>query len=78
MEFLREQLSTKFDALENYYIVDSMPLEVAKLSRSGRSTICKEHYHTAPNKGFLRKSKYGLLWLQNTCCLLVKWRFQKL
>jgi hypothetical protein len=52
MEFLREQLSTKFNAFENYYIVDSMPLEVTKLSRSGRSTICKEHYETAPNKGF--------------------------
>lgn len=52
MEFLREQLSAKFDAFENYYIVDSMPLEVAKLSRSGRSAICKEHYNTAPNKGF--------------------------
>lgn len=52
MEFLREKLSDKFNAFENYYIVDSMPLEVTKLSRSGRSTICKEHYDTAPNKGF--------------------------
>lgn len=51
MEFIREKLSEKFNEFEDY-IVDSMPLEVAKLSRSGRSTICKESYDTAPNKGF--------------------------
>ncbi len=52
MEFIREKLSNKFNEFEDYYIVDSMPLEVTKLSRSGRSTICKERYLTAPNKGF--------------------------
>jgi hypothetical protein len=52
MEFIREKLSEKFNEFEDYYIVDSMPLEVTKLSRSGRSTICKESYITAPNKGF--------------------------
>lgn len=52
MEFIREKLSAKFNDFESCYIVDSMPLEVTKLSRSGRSTICKESYYTAPNKGF--------------------------
>jgi len=52
MEFIREKLSEKFNEFEDYYIVDSMPLEVTKLSRSRRSTICKESYPTAPNKGF--------------------------
>lgn len=52
IEFIREKLSDKFNEFEDYYIVDSMPLEVTKLSRSGRSTICKESYDTAPNKGF--------------------------
>jgi len=52
MEFIRAKLSNKFNEFEDYYIVDSMPLEVAKLSRSGRSTICKESYDTAPNRGF--------------------------
>ncbi len=52
IEFIREKLSDKFNEFEDYYIVDSMPLEVAKLSRSGKSTICKEPYDTAPNKGF--------------------------
>ena len=52
MEFIRDKLSEKFNEFEDYYIVDSMPLEVTKLSISGRSTICKESYITAPNKGF--------------------------
>lgn len=37
---------------QDYYIVDSMPLEVCKLSRSSRSSICKEEYETAPDKGY--------------------------
>jgi hypothetical protein len=36
----------------DYYIVDSMPLEVCKLSRSNRSRICREDFETAPDKGF--------------------------
>jgi len=52
IEFIRKKLSEKFNEFEDYYIVDSMPLEVTKLSRSSRSTICKEYYETAPNKGF--------------------------
>lgn len=52
MEFIREKLSDKFNEFEDYYIVDSMPLEVTKLSRSSRSAICKETFDTLPNKGF--------------------------
>ena len=52
MEFIRKKLSDKFNEFEDYYIVDSMPLEVTKLSRSSRSTICKESYDTSPNRGF--------------------------
>ena len=37
---------------EDYFIIDSMPLEVCKLSRYTRSTICKEQIETTPNKGF--------------------------
>jgi hypothetical protein len=52
MEFIRNKLSNKFNEFESHYIVDSMPLEITKLSRSSRSTICKESYFTAPNRGF--------------------------
>lgn len=52
IEFIRNEISIKFNEFENYYIVDSMPLEVAKLSRSGRSKICKEEFYNSPNIGF--------------------------
>ena len=49
MEFIRKELSNKF---ENYFVVDSMPLEVVKLSRSNSSKICKEEFYSAPNRGY--------------------------
>ncbi len=52
MELIRQKLSERFNEFEDHYIVDSMPLEVTKLSRSSRSTICKESYDTSPNIGF--------------------------
>ena len=33
-------------------VVDSMPLEVCKISRSSRSRICKDVDYAYPNKGF--------------------------
>ena len=62
IEFIRNELSLKFNEFENYFIVDSMPLEVAKLSRSSRSKICKETFYSAPNRGYCasqRMSYYG-------------------
>lgn len=50
-ESLRKKLAGKI-AEQDYFIVDSMPLEVCKLSRSSRSSICKEYYETAPDKGY--------------------------
>ena len=41
-----------FNEFENYFIVDSMPLEICKLSRASRSKICKEHNYCFPDKGF--------------------------
>lgn len=29
-----------------------MPLEVCRISRSLRSTVCKQEYYSAPDKGF--------------------------
>jgi hypothetical protein len=50
-EIVRKKLVNLISSTD-YYIVDSMPLEVCKLSRSTRSQICKEEYETAPNKGY--------------------------
>ncbi len=52
IEFIRNELSNKFNEFENCFVVDSMPLEVVKLSRSNNSKICKEEFYSAPNRGF--------------------------
>lgn len=50
-EAFRKKLAQKV-ASSQCYIVDSMPLEVCKLSRSNRSSICKDDFETAPDKGY--------------------------
>jgi len=52
IEFIRKELSNRFNEFENYFVVDSMPLEVVKLSRSNSSKICKEEFYSSPNRGF--------------------------
>lgn len=49
-ECLRKKIVAQIST-QDYYIVDSMPLEVCKLSRSTRR-ICKEDYQTSPDKGY--------------------------
>jgi len=53
IEFIRNQLSNKFTEFEDYFVVDSMPLEVVKLSRSTRSKICKEEFYNSQTKVFV-------------------------
>lgn len=48
---LRKNIASEFGQ-SGYYVIDSMPLKVCKLSRSKRSTICKEQYETAPDRGY--------------------------
>ena len=52
IEFVRNKMANKLINQENIFIIDSMPLEVCKLSRSTRSKVCKENFETAPDKGF--------------------------
>lgn len=52
IEKIRMKMVEKFNEFENYFVVDSMPLEVCKLARSSRSRICKEEDCALPNKGF--------------------------
>lgn len=49
---IRMKLAQRFNEFENYFVIDSMPLEVCKLARSNRSTICKEQTYSFPDKGF--------------------------
>ena len=52
LEEVRLKLASYFLEFEDYFIVDSMPLEICKFSRHNRIKICKEEFETAPSKGF--------------------------
>ena len=52
IEEIRMKMVDKLNESENYFIVDSMPLEVCKISCSFRSKICKDVDYAYPNKGF--------------------------
>jgi hypothetical protein len=51
-EEIRTKLAKEFLEFEDYFIVDSMPLEICKFSRHSRVKICKEEFESAPSKGF--------------------------
>jgi len=51
-EEVRSKLASRFLEFEDYFIVDSMPLEICKFSRHNRIKICKNEFETAPSKGF--------------------------
>lgn len=52
IEEIRMKMVEKLNEFENYFVVDSMPLEVCKIARCSRSKICKEEDYARPNKGF--------------------------
>ena len=52
LEEVRTKLAREFLEFEDYFIVDSMPLEICKFSRHNRIKICKSDFETAPSKGF--------------------------
>lgn len=69
LENLRQSLSNCFNEFENCFIVDSMPLEICKLSRSTRSKICKESSLSRPNKGYCAaQSKHYYGYKLHTVC----------
>ena len=51
-EEVRTKLASYFLESEDYFIVDSMPLEICKFSRHNRIKICKKEFETSPSKGF--------------------------
>lgn len=52
IEEIRLQIVHRFNEFESYYIIDSMPLEICKLSRANRSRICCENNLESPDRGF--------------------------
>lgn len=57
MESIRQYLASKFNEFEDYFVVDSMPIEVCKNSRASRSKICKENIESIPDKGYCASQK---------------------
>lgn len=49
---LRMKIAKSFNEFEKFLIIDSMPVEVCKLSRSSTSKICKDVDYCYPNRGF--------------------------
>ena len=49
---LRMKIAGSFNEFEKFFIIDSMPVEVCKLSRSSTSKICKDVDYCYPNRGF--------------------------
>lgn len=41
LDKIRGSLAMHFNEFEDYFVIDSMPLEVCKLSRSSRSKVCR-------------------------------------
>ena len=52
LDGIRLELASHFNEFEDCFVVDSMPLEVCKLSRSSRSRICRENMYASPDKGY--------------------------
>ena len=54
---VRKSMAKEIIKEETIYIVDSMPVEVCKISRAMRSKICKESFQTSPDKGYCAAQK---------------------
>jgi hypothetical protein len=78
IENIRQLLANKFNEAENYFVLDSMPLEVCKLSRSTRSKICKETDYAMPNRGHCASQKMDYYGYKLHAVCSVKGVFQSL
>ena len=68
-ESVRKLLSERLNRLSDVFAIDSMPLEICKLSREGRNKMGKESLHHSPDKGYCASQKkyfYGYK-LQSVC-----------
>jgi len=75
---IRLELSEVFNEFENYFIVDSMPLEVCKISRSARSKVCKEAEFSFPDRGFCASQKMSFYGYKLHAVCSVKGVFQSI
>jgi len=57
IELFRQKMASIVVPVENYHVIDSMPLEVCKYSRSSRTKICQENTETSPSFGYCAAQK---------------------
>ena len=57
IELFRQKIDSIVVPVENYHVIDSMPLEVCKYSRSSRTRICQENTETSPSFGYYAAQK---------------------
>lgn len=56
-EDVRKLLSERLNRQADVFAIDSMPLEICKLSREGRNKMGKESLHHSPDKGYCASQK---------------------
>ena len=52
VELLRQRMGALLAPTEDYYVVDSMPLEICKFGRAKRLSICQEAEESSPDYGY--------------------------
>lgn len=52
IEMARDKMASKMNEVNEVYAIDSMPLEICKLSRAERNKMAKKNEYFAPDKGF--------------------------
>jgi Transposase DDE domain len=52
VELLRQRMGALLAPAEDYYVVDSMPLEICKFGRAKRLSICREAEASSPDYGY--------------------------
>ena len=57
MEQFRQRIASLMAPSESYYFVDSMPIEICKISRAQRLRICQEATDTSPSYGYCAAQK---------------------
>lgn len=57
IEEFRQKISSKIIAVSEHHIIDSMPVEVCKISRANRSKICRDTVEQSPNHGYCAAQK---------------------
>lgn len=59
IEHIRNKMAETINAIQEVYVIDSMPLEICKISRMERNKMGKENEYSMPDKGYCAsQSKY--------------------